>query len=44
MQAWTEYEKSDLPFGKHLQILYQFLGVTQNLKRSQQGIESFLVL
>ena len=34
MQIWAEPEKSALPICNYLQILYQFLTFTQNLKRS----------
>ena len=36
MQIWAESGKSALPICNYSQILYQFLTLTQNLKRSRQ--------
>ena len=39
MQIWAESGKSALPICNYSQILYQFLTFTQNLKRSQDGLQ-----
>lgn len=44
MQIWAESGNLALPICNYLQILYQFLAFTQNLKRSQCSWQQNLIL